>query len=189
MLDHQQRYLIVDLECTCWERDPPAPHETIEIGAVVFEPGHGVLDEFQTFVAPVLKPVLSDFCRGLTSIRQSDVDGAPKFPDAFARLLTWASRHEPYMLASWGNFDHAQLQRDCALHGVEYPFERHVNIKRAFSAAMGCKPCGMDGALRKAGLSLEGTHHRGIDDAKNIARLLAYLLDHRAAKGGSGADD
>lgn len=35
---------------------------------------------------------------------------------------------------------------------------------------------GMDEALRMAGLPLEGTHHRGVDDAWNIAALLAWLL-------------
>jgi inhibitor of KinA sporulation pathway (predicted exonuclease) len=30
--------------------------------------------------------------------------------------------------------------------------------------------------LRMAGLRLEGTHHRGIDDCVNIARLAIHLL-------------
>ena len=31
-------------------------------------------------------------------------------------------------------------------------------------------------ALAKAGLPLIGTHHRGIDDARNIARLAGLVL-------------
>jgi inhibitor of KinA sporulation pathway (predicted exonuclease) len=31
------------------------------------------------------------------------------------------------------------------------------------------------------GLDLVGTHHRGIDDARNIARLLPYCLGWREA--------
>ena len=39
----------------------------------------------------------------------------------------------------------------------------------------------MDEALRLAGLPLEGTHHRGVDDAWNIAALLESMLrSHRA---------
>jgi 3'-5' exoribonuclease 1 len=39
----------------------------------------------------------------------------------------------------------------------------------------------MDGALRRVGLDLVGTHHRGIDDARNIARVLPYRLGWREA--------
>jgi inhibitor of KinA sporulation pathway (predicted exonuclease) len=56
-----------------------------------------------------------------------------------------------------------------------------VNIKRAFAKYHGCKPCGMDKAMRHAGLKLEGTHHRGIDDARNIARLLELTLAREKA--------
>jgi inhibitor of KinA sporulation pathway (predicted exonuclease) len=36
--------------------------------------------------------------------------------------------------------------------------------------------------LKRLGLPLEGTHHRGGDDARNIARIAAALLG--AARGG-----
>ena len=39
----------------------------------------------------------------------------------------------------------------------------------------------MAGALRRVGLTLQGTHHRGIDDARNIARLLPWSLGRIAA--------
>jgi len=35
---------------------------------------------------------------------------------------------------------------------------------------------GMDQALKKFGITLEGTHHRGIDDAFNIAKIYAAHL-------------
>ncbi|MGL5075983.1 MAG: 3'-5' exonuclease, partial [Waterburya sp.] len=38
------------------------------------------------------------------------------------------------------------------------------------------KKYGMAGALKLAGIELIGTHHRGIDDARNIAQLLPYML-------------
>jgi inhibitor of KinA sporulation pathway (predicted exonuclease) len=38
------------------------------------------------------------------------------------------------------------------------------------------KKLGMAKALRHVGLELQGTHHRGIDDARNIARLLPHCL-------------
>ena len=38
---------------------------------------------------------------------------------------------------------------------------------------------GMAKALQLVGLPLEGTHHRGIDDARNIAKLLPYILGEK----------
>ena len=38
------------------------------------------------------------------------------------------------------------------------------------------KRMAMARALRHAGLPLEGTHHRGADDAWNIAALIAQML-------------
>jgi inhibitor of KinA sporulation pathway (predicted exonuclease) len=176
MSGEPERLLIVDLEATCWERNPPAPHEIIEIGAVAYEMGRGPLAEFQTFVRPRLKPILSPFCTRLTSIRQKDVEGAPPFPEALEALSCWAEAYAPYTLAAWGNYDRGQFQDDCRLHRVVYPFGAYLNIKTAFARLVNCRPCGMARALHLAGLTLEGTHHRGIDDVRNIARLVDYLV-------------
>jgi inhibitor of KinA sporulation pathway (predicted exonuclease) len=172
-------FLIVDLECTCWENEPEGPKETIEIGAVVYVVGQGVVSEFQRFVRPKLHLVLSEFCKRLTTIEQAQVDAAPDFPQAFSEFLAWSRGYPSAVLCSWGQFDDRQLRRDCELHGIPYPFSEHVNIKMEFCRAVGCKPCGMSGALERAGLALAGTHHRGIDDARNIARLLDYLLNRK----------
>jgi len=175
-LDRTARYLIVDLEATCWEGNAPSQNEIIEIGAVVYQRGPGNLAEFQTFVRPLLQPVLSPFCRELTRIKQSDVDAALAFPEAFGRFTTWTRDYEPFTLASWGDYDRKQMLSDCELHGVAYPFDSHVNLKAAFAEYRNARPCGMFKALRKLGLPLEGTHHRGIDDARNIARILDRIL-------------
>jgi 3'-5' exoribonuclease 1 len=50
-------------------------------------------------------------------------------------------------------------------------------VKKQFSTQLGEETrYGMAGALRRVGLQLQGTHHRGIDDARNIARLLPWVL-------------
>jgi inhibitor of KinA sporulation pathway (predicted exonuclease) len=176
MSTEPQRLIIVDLEATCWEHDPPAPHETIEIGAVCFEVGRGVQSEFQTFVRPFLQPILSPFCTQLTTIRQADVEAAPAFPEAFAAFCRWADTFAPFTLSAWGNYDRGQLQEDCLRQGVAYPFTNYLNLKQAFARIRDIRPCGMKAALRLSGLTLDGTHHRGIDDVRNIARLVEVML-------------
>jgi 3'-5' exoribonuclease 1 len=170
------RFILVDLEATCWENNPPAPNEIIEIGSVCCDVSAGILDEFQTFVRPLLKPVLSPFCRNLTHIRQEDVDSAPSFAAAFKEFRAWTAPFAPFTLGAWGAYDRKQLRADCQRHNVLYPFTSYLNLKEAFARIENCRPCGMKGALLKVGLPLVGTHHRGIDDVRNIARLLDHLI-------------
>jgi 3'-5' exoribonuclease 1 len=105
------RYIIVDLEATCWEKtgivDPAGnrPNEIIEIGAVMLPSASSpAVDEFGRFVRPVAEPALSDFCTKLTSITQPDVDSADTFPTVFQEFLDWIGR-EPFVLCSWGQYD------------------------------------------------------------------------------------
>lgn len=180
------RYIIVDLEATCWENVRDFSRmEIIEIGAVELPSASGPPSrEFSRFVRPVAEPRLSEFCRQLTSIRQADVDRADPFSVVFPEFVAWIGA-EPFVLCSWGAYDLAQFQVDCRRHGLELPasFTRHVNLKKQYARLRGIRPCGMARALAHAGLQLEGTHHRGIDDARNIARLAALVLPRLESSG------
>ncbi|QDV40613.1 hypothetical protein Enr13x_04190 [Stieleria neptunia] len=59
-----------------------------------------------------------------------------------------------------------------------YPFGiTHLNVKSLFAVSLGLKhEVGLDGAYEMLGLQMEGTHHRGDDDAWNIAGILCRLL-------------
>jgi inhibitor of KinA sporulation pathway (predicted exonuclease) len=180
------RYAIVDLEATCWEDARGSPDmEIIEIGAVMLGAGGGpVGGEFAAFVRPVVVPRLSEFCKKLTSIRQADVDSAETFPVVFQRFLEWIGEG-PFVLCSWGAYDLNQFRQDCRRHGMALPatFERHVNLKKEFARQRGVKSCGMAKALEIAGIRLEGSHHRAIDDARNIAKLAVWVIPRLEAEG------
>ncbi|HEV7282693.1 MAG TPA: 3'-5' exonuclease [Pirellulaceae bacterium] len=180
------RYVVVDLEATCWENVRiPGRNEIIEIGAVELLSSQGPPSrEFARFVRPVAEPELSDFCTRLTSIRQKDVDSADLFGSVFFDFVDWVG-DEPFILCSWGAYDLNQFRVDCARHGIPLPpaFERHVNLKTAFASAFGVKSCGMARALEYTGLAMRGTHHRGIDDARNIAALAMLFLPSLEAAG------
>lgn len=60
-------YIIFDLEATCWAQKGPIS-EIIEIGAVKIGPDLNTISEFSSFVKPMRNPILSDFCKELTSI-------------------------------------------------------------------------------------------------------------------------
>lgn len=171
-------HIICDLEATCWAGERRADRmEIIEIGAVKLASAGGpVLDDFCAFVRPVLEPTLSDFCRELTGITQADVDRAESFPVVLQRFLAWMGE-PPLAFCSWGQYDLNQLCQDCAFHNIGFPphFERHVNVKNVWAAWKGVKPRGLARALRMMNMELEGRHHRGMDDARNIARLVMMM--------------
>jgi inhibitor of KinA sporulation pathway (predicted exonuclease) len=171
-------FLVVDLEATCDDRGavPRDESETIEIGAVLVDPATlAPVDEFQTFVRPVVHPRLTPFCTELTTITQAEVDAAPPFPAAAARLAAFG---RGAVFCSWGAYDRVQLARDAHRCGITPPLlGRHLNLKELFARAAGDRrSVGNGRALGRVGLSRTGTHHRGIDDARNIARLLPYAL-------------
>jgi len=174
--------LVLDLEASCDEGDklPAEEMEMIEVGAVWATPDGRILAEFQALVRPMLHPRLTPFCSQLTGITQADVDSAPLFPEVAARLASFAELHghEVATWGSWGKYDAKQLERDCARHGVENPLARleHINLKRTFAKSRRIKEVGMARALQMVGLPLDGSHHRGLDDARNIAKLLPFAL-------------
>jgi inhibitor of KinA sporulation pathway (predicted exonuclease) len=175
-----KRYLVLDLEATCDQPEsfPRSECEIIEIGAVLVDSALRPGRSFQTFVRPQLHPELTAFCTELTTIEQAQVDDAPEFPDAIEALARFIEG-EQVLLASWGAYDKNQLRRDAELHGVRLPYGTgHLNIKAEFAEKAG-RRMGVGGALRRVGLTFEGTPHRGIDDARNIARLMPWALGLR----------
>jgi inhibitor of KinA sporulation pathway (predicted exonuclease) len=170
-------YLIVDVEATCSDDGTvPRPEmEIIEVGAVMqssrtFE----IESEYQTFVRPVRHPELTVFCTRLTGIRQFDFTNAPSFPEAMEEMKRWMHGYDDCLFCSWGDYDRGQFEQDCEYHQVAYPFRPgHLNLKAQFAIALGRrKKLGIADALRHLGMTFEGSHHRGLEDARNVARIV-----------------
>jgi len=167
--------LIVDLEATCWEKTFRKHSEIIEIGACVTHPNYDIISEFQKFVQPVQNPILSDFCKNLTTILQSDVDTAEPFPKVLCKFIDWFDHYHVTEWGSWGQYDLHQILIDCNYHGLLFPLRSHVNIKKMVAEQMGEKPGGIQNTLKKLGLEFEGTQHRALEDVRNIVRILKKL--------------
>ena len=181
-VDRPEYWLVIDLEATCCDdnRFPRDEMEIIEIGAVItdgqtFQP----IDEFQSFVRPVRHPVLTAFCQELTGIEQADVDGAAVFSEAMSLLARWMSDYPQAVFCSWGEYDWCQFERDCFFHDVAWLFgNRHVNLKKRYSERFPIgRGEGFGEILRKHGLPFVGRPHRGIDDARNIARFMQVIFE------------
>lgn len=176
-----QTFLIIDFEATCSNDKKEVPKEEMEIiefAGILIDSNYNLLWEFTEFIKPIRHPVLTKFCTELTTITQHDVDHARLFPDVLQSFITAIPDKKPLFL-SWGNFDKYQLQQDCALHDVEYPFQQnnHFNIKLKVNEFLEFKKHkGISEVLLFLKLQFEGTPHRGIDDVKNIRRILQYII-------------
>jgi len=176
---------IVDVEATCWEGEPPPGqvNEIIEIGICVLDTKTGAITPPQSLmVRPELSQV-SPFCTELTGIRADDVSDGLLFSEACSKLVTEFDVENRIWL-SWGDYDRKQFARDCEHKQVGYPFgSEHINGKALHAQLTGRgKQMGMARALEAYGMRLEGRHHRGADDAHNIARIVARLMaDHGPA--------
>ncbi|EST18383.1 3'-5' exonuclease [Streptomyces niveus] len=169
---------VVDVEATCWEGRPPPGQvsEIIEIGLTVVDLRAGERLAKQRLLVRPARSEVSPFCTELTGLTQAEVDGGLSYSEA---CRTLAAQHRTGLLpwASWGDYDRNQFTRQCRRTDTEYPFgSRHTNAKVAFTASYGLRRRpGMAQALTTAGLPLEGRHHRGDDDAWNIAALILSL--------------
>jgi len=177
--------LVIDVEATCWQgpNPPGQQNEIIEIGICVLDPVTGEPLQRGCFLVRPERSTVSPFCTELTTLTQAQLEAEGiSFREACARLQTeFRSRERAW--ASYGDYDRKQFVRQCESFGVPYPFsDQHTNVKARFTEVFGLpRPVGMAGALRHLGLPLEGTHHRGVDDAANIARVLAAICRRLAA--------
>lgn len=163
-------YIIFDLEATCWEDRSKTPNEIIEIGAVKINSGK-IVSEFSIFIKPIIHKELSKFCTELTTITQEDVDNAVNFPEALKEFTEWIGE-EDFYLCSWGFYDKTQLNKDCELHKLDKITKNHISLKHQYNKIKNIKKrVGVKRALSIENLKFEGTHHRGIDDARNIAKI------------------
>ena len=176
------KILVVDLEATCWEGEPPAGEssEIIEIGLCVLNVATGERTDTQGILVNPERSTMSDYCRMLTTITPEMLEGGLSFTEACALLVerfdstrrTWAS---------YGDFDRIKFRQQCEDWGVPYPFGRsHINVKNLFALQQGLsQEVGLQQATALLGMPFEGTIHRGVDDAWNIAAVLDRVLFQR----------
>jgi len=187
-------FLVVDFEATCESKNlSDYPHEIIEFPGVLVDGRTGEqVSSWRRYVRPVINCQLSEFCTSLTGISQETVDSAEPFPQVLAGFSSWLSDQglctstgKTMALVTDGPFDVGRFLRlNCSQSGVPVPRWAHrwVNIRKSFanfyrSHSGGYEKLpGLQNMLEKLGMEFEGSPHSGLDDAKNIARVVSRLI-------------
>lgn len=168
-------YIIFDLEASCWlGRPPKGVNETIEIGAVKVNEYSEIESRFDKFIKPTVNPILSGFCKKLTSISQQDVNKSPIFPVVIQEFQDWVGIDENnFLLMSWGKYDKNQLYQDCRMHKCSTDWlDNFVNLKKEYSRFKNLShDLGLKKAVKFEGFEFTGIHHRAISDAENLAKI------------------
>jgi inhibitor of KinA sporulation pathway (predicted exonuclease) len=173
------KIIVIDLESTCWDGPPPEGQvsEIIEVGVATLDVATLQREQKQSILIKPVKSQISEFCTKLTTLTPDHFTSAGTLADA-TKILKKQFQSQDRLWASWGDYDRRQFERVCKEFNVGYPFGiSHLNVKTLFSIAHGIEhEIGLDMAFERLGLTMEGTHHRGADDAWNIANVLGRLL-------------
>jgi inhibitor of KinA sporulation pathway (predicted exonuclease) len=182
MANKLDKVIIVDIEATCWNGANPEGMESdiIEIGICMLNVQTGEISDNRGILVKPERSTIGTFCTELTTITPEMVaqDGV-SFNEACS-VLKKQYLSSSYAWASFGAYDLKQIQRQCSAMGIGFPFgPSHINVKTLFALKkkLGHEQ-GMAGALELLSIPLEGVHHRGVDDAKNIAKILRWILEN-----------
>lgn len=186
-------YIVLDFEATCEkEKTIDFAQEIIEFPMVIVDPDSlTIVSEFQRYVRPELSGPLTPFCTELTGITQATVDAAQPFRVVYDEAIAWlksadllGDKKKNVCVVTCGDWDLKTMLptqlRHFAPETLPSPqvFKQWMNVKSMFEYETGSRPGGMPSMLKQAGLPLIGKHHSGIDDCRNIASILLYLLKY-----------
>lgn len=179
MAEKREIIIVIDVEATCWKESPPPGQEKeiIEIGICPLEATTGERLPTRSIIVKPEKSTVSDFCTQLTTLTQEQVNKGITLNEACSILeQEYLTRSRTW--ASWGDYDRRQFEKECKLKNITYPFgPNHVNIKRRFAREQNLsQEVELIEALQLLGLKFEGTYHRAVDDAFNIAFVLSKLI-------------
>eukprot|EP01091_Cochliopodium_minus_P015311 TRINITY_DN5408_c0_g1_i1.p1 TRINITY_DN5408_c0_g1~~TRINITY_DN5408_c0_g1_i1.p1 ORF type:complete len:385 (+),score=88.78 TRINITY_DN5408_c0_g1_i1:2-1156(+) len=184
--------LILDFEASC-DDDEKFMNEIIEFPTLVYSiEKKEVIKIFHKYVQPTINKELTKFCKELTAIKQEWVDegkGLKETLDSFQEFLIenklitndgqTYEKESKFAFLTCGDWDlNIMLQSQCKREKITVPwyFKRWVNIKHVFENIFKKESFGMKNMLEVLELNLDGHHHSGIDDCKNISKIVTKIL-------------
>ncbi|MGL5934501.1 MAG: 3'-5' exonuclease [Cetobacterium sp.] len=191
------KYLyLLDFEANCTETNefPRYEMEIIEFPIIILDiDKNAIIDEFHTYVKPVKHPLLTEFCKELTKINQNQVDNGILFKDALINAAEFISKYPDGCFVTCGNWDlDIALTNQITMANINTKdianfkyFRSWINIHEKFKRIYKTYNRGIKKVsgsaitkmLTHLNLTFEGTLHSGIDDTRNIARIVQEMIN------------
>ncbi len=181
---------VLDFEATCWDDSAKKDQsEIIEFPSVLYKideknKKYEFVSEFAKYVRPTINPQLSKFCTDLTGITQDMVDSADTIGKVYKEHIKWIETNVPanatFIIATCGHWDlRTQLPKEVANKKLKSNklYSNYINVKDEFEYFYKKKATGMVQMLKHFSLPLEGRHHSGIDDSRNISKIILKIID------------
>lgn len=179
---------VLDFEATCIEpKTKTYKQEIIEFPSILYKLENDtltIMSEFQEYVRPEFNKRLSNFCTELTGITQETVDKADIFANVFERHNKWLNKQiegntRDLAFLTCGHWDlktmlPSQLRLLNARNNIKY--RTYINIKDEFMHFYKKNGGGLSRMLADLNMKFEGRPHSGIDDTRNIGRILEKMV-------------
>ena len=179
---------VLDFEATCFEHDEKPKHqmEIIEFPSILYritDKTYKFINQFHQYVKPTMNTILTEFCKNLTGIQQDTVNKAQTIDIVYKEHIKWLNINVPdgyeVYICTCGHWDlKTMLPREIKnkkLTSHRY-YNKYINVKDEFEYFYKTKTSSMTNMLSFLKIELEGRHHSGIDDTKNISKIMMQMI-------------
>ncbi|XP_022717746.1 uncharacterized exonuclease domain-containing protein At3g15140 [Durio zibethinus] len=155
----------------------------------------GLVDFFHRFVRPskMSEQAINKYIEGKygeIGVDRVWHDTALPFMEVIQQFEAWLTQHNLWKkeeggclacaaFVTCGNWDlKTKIPQQCIVSGIKLPpyFMEWINLKDVYLNFYGREARGMMSMMKQLEIPALGSHHLGIDDSKNIARVLQHML-------------
>ncbi|MCM3408604.1 3'-5' exonuclease [Metabacillus litoralis] len=179
-----KQYIFFDFEMLCSDQGMAFEKmEAIRLGAVKYELDSEEILYFDRFIRPENRNPLTDFCKTLTGIDDSDLEKASDFKDVFADFLEWVGGLKKSQYFSWSPSDLSRLKIDSLKHSIPERTirkieTRYTDFQDIFKKRVSKNNISVEDGLALYGLEFLGDKHNPMYDAYNTLRIYqSYLCE------------
>lgn len=189
MKNAKEYYIVLDFEANCSSKEDQ-DHEIIEFPMILIKESTGeMIDQFHQYVKPLTQKHISPFIQELTHITDQQINEKGITWDQCLTLIDqWFSKNnlttDIVTVITCGDWDlNTMLPRQLKLSRTVLSYNSYqilstwLNIKKPFKkwCQWKEKSCSFINMMIHLDLEIEGHHHSGIDDSKNIAKIAREL--------------
>ena len=106
------------------------------------------------------------------------MDSSRTYVEIGQELGAFIAQYPNVAWASWGDYDARQLERNAGFYACPSLLEGlpHFNARKWNAGLYDNRAKSLKQTVESLGLVWQGTYHRGVDDARNVASIVKKML-------------